>query len=249
MHFGWRWVGLLASDDDDGESFIQILTFLFAQNDICVAYLHQLTGSSRAWEPSYSNYMSIVYSKLLKTDVNVVIVSGDFHSLSTLVMKIELNQIYTHLGKVWITTARWDFTQSVFWANFPAEAFQGALSFSVHGNPVPQFQDFLTSIKPDESLMYFLCFFWRFVFNCNIKYEHFSHCENTNHCTGKENLGLVPVYKFELNMGVQSLSVYNAAYAVAHALHAIHVSSQRRMMDKSKAGRLNIQPWQVKAII
>lgn len=250
LRFRWTWVGLIASDDDVGESFIQSLTLLLSQNDICVAYMHQLLGTNKAWEPSYSDYLTIVYAKLLKTDVNVVIASGDYHSLGTLIMKIQQNQHYTHLGKVWITTARWDFTQSIFIYNFPAEALQGALSFSVHGNPMSRFQDFLRTLNPDASLMYFLCFFWQFVFNCNLKDEHFSHCENTNQCTGKEKLGLLPVYKFELDMSVQSHSIYNAAYAVAHALHASYMFRQRVMMDRrSKAGHLHVQPWQVKAII
>uniref|UniRef100_A0A670YRI4 G-protein coupled receptors family 3 profile domain-containing protein n=1 Tax=Pseudonaja textilis TaxID=8673 RepID=A0A670YRI4_PSETE len=51
-------------------------------------------------------------------------------------------------------------------------------------------------------------------------------------CTGKENLQNLPTYMFEMSMTGESYNIYNAIYAVAYALHAMH----------------NLQLWQVKAM-
>ncbi|XP_060137116.1 vomeronasal type-2 receptor 26-like [Zootoca vivipara] len=45
LHFRWTWIGLVVSEDDAGENFVQKLTPLFAQNKICVAFLQKGTAN------------------------------------------------------------------------------------------------------------------------------------------------------------------------------------------------------------
>ncbi|XP_075116241.1 vomeronasal type-2 receptor 26-like [Leptodactylus fuscus] len=42
-HFGWTWVGILASDDDNGEKELQILTKYMRERGICVAFTIKYT--------------------------------------------------------------------------------------------------------------------------------------------------------------------------------------------------------------
>ncbi|XP_015284635.1 PREDICTED: vomeronasal type-2 receptor 26-like [Gekko japonicus] len=38
LHFHWNWIGIVAPDDDSGENFIQALTPMLDQNNICVEF-------------------------------------------------------------------------------------------------------------------------------------------------------------------------------------------------------------------
>nr|XP_028560232.1 vomeronasal type-2 receptor 26-like [Podarcis muralis] len=242
LHFKWTWVGLFVSDDDDGETFLQILTPLLAHNGICVAFSHRVENLKRDSEKDVSKI-----GLLLLRDVNVLVVSGNSRSLWNLITKIEHAEFFKtdNFAKVWIITARWDFTQQRFF-RFPTATFSGTLYFSAHRDPVPEFHDFLKNIKPDPSLMHFLCIFWRFLFTCTFPNENFAHCEYGKRCTGKEELETASVIMFEIDMTGESYSVYNAVYAIAHALHSIHGSRQRTRLQ---GGTTNVQPWQLHAAL
>ncbi|XP_070795158.1 vomeronasal type-2 receptor 26-like [Pituophis catenifer annectens] len=64
-------------------------------------------------------------------------------------------------------------------------------------------------------------------------------------CTGKENLRNLPSYVFETSMEGESYNIYNAIYAVAHALHAMHGSGARPTMMRFGKRISNIQSWQI----
>lgn len=248
LHFHWIWVGLIVSDDDDGESFVQILTSLLAENSICVAYLHREGGSHGISDYASHTYMADINSKLLLPEVNVVIVSGDYDSLHNLAIHLRQSELLfdIHTGKVWISTARWDFTQMVSLFVSPPQTLQGALSFSAHTNPVPRFQDFLKTLKPDKPLKFFLCLFWYSLFRCDILNSKRSRCDLSDKCTGKETLENSPI-AFEMDMSSESYSIYNAVYAVAHALESIHELRKRTVLKSGKLEPWSVQPWQVKS--
>ncbi|XP_060089036.1 vomeronasal type-2 receptor 26-like [Heteronotia binoei] len=41
LHFHWNWIGIVAPDDDSGENFIQALTPMLEQNNICVEFIQR----------------------------------------------------------------------------------------------------------------------------------------------------------------------------------------------------------------
>ncbi|XP_026543869.1 vomeronasal type-2 receptor 26-like [Notechis scutatus] len=41
-HFGWNWIGLIASDDESGEVFLQNIQPKLFQNDICIAWMQSI---------------------------------------------------------------------------------------------------------------------------------------------------------------------------------------------------------------
>nr|XP_034992848.1 vomeronasal type-2 receptor 26-like [Zootoca vivipara] len=70
-------------------------------------------------------------------------------------------------------------------------------------------------------------------------------------CTGEERLESLPAGVFEMHMTGQSYSIYNAAYAVAHALHAISSSRSphRAVTVGYSVGFPSLQTWQINSFL
>lgn len=173
----------------------------------------------------------------------MVVVNGDSQSLVALAIVLHINEfvIKPHIGKVWITPPQWDFISETGHESFCTKTFHGTLSFLVPTNPVPGFKDFLQNLKPDKSLTHFLCFFLQKAFRCC----HNGKSKDCETCTGEEKLDTLPASRFEMEMSGQSYHIYNALYAVAHALHAMYLFRLRTVWNKGKAKHSNIEPWQV----
>lgn len=223
---------------------MQKLTPLLAQNTICVAFLKKTSiTKNRNWK-IVAQEMMYLWSTFVETAANVIIISGDFQSLVALTTVLHTAEFVRkpYIGKVWIAPPQWDFTGEIRSEGFCTKTFQGALSFSTSQNAVPGFKDFLQNLKPDKPLTRFLCVFLQRAFECCLQ-RRLKDCEP---CTGEEKLENLPSTRFEMEMSDQSYRIYNAIYAVAHALHAVDVSRQRIMGGRGKSKHLSIEPWQVR---
>ncbi|XP_054836276.1 vomeronasal type-2 receptor 26-like [Eublepharis macularius] len=76
LHFHWNWIGIIAPDDDSGENFIQALTPMLAQNDICVEFTKRTLSELSMVHAPITDYFNLV-SAVLQTEAKVVVVSGD----------------------------------------------------------------------------------------------------------------------------------------------------------------------------
>ncbi|XP_066485598.1 vomeronasal type-2 receptor 26-like [Tiliqua scincoides] len=239
------WIGLIVSEDDSGEGFLQRLTPLLARNSICVAFLERTVIfkdlNFDANKNTVKHNILSIHSKLLSMTANVVVVNGDTQTLLPLVVVLHTAEFHHRavIGKVWITPPQWDFTSKI--EDCCAKTFHGTLCFTTSTRPVPGFQDFLQTLKPDKSLTRFLCLFYKFAFGCcsDVKIK------TCKHCRGKEKLESLPQSLFEMEMSDQSYRIYNALYAVAHALNAIYMPRPKTMLNRDASKLLNIEPWQM----
>ncbi|KAL8176505.1 UNVERIFIED_CONTAM: hypothetical protein K2H54_035763 [Gekko kuhli] len=78
-------------------------------------------------------------------EVNVILVHGGILSMDELrIILLEYESVYlSPMERVWIITAKWDFTTVIAWEGFPTQSLNGTLSFALHTNVVPGFEDFL----------------------------------------------------------------------------------------------------------
>ncbi|XP_063158290.1 vomeronasal type-2 receptor 26-like [Candoia aspera] len=239
LHFQWTWVGLIVSDDDDGENFVQNLTLLLAQNNICIAFLKRDTANNYLFA-SYSteNTRKLIIT-LYSTDTSVIILSMGSQLINILTIFLEEIEFLfkEHLGKIWIMPVQWYFSTTPKRELSGRNIFHGSFSFSVQINPVPGFKDFLENLNPDETLHHFFCKFWKFAFHA---------CEK---CEGEEKLERLPAYLFETDMPSESYTIYNTVYAIAHALHAMCLSRQRPFYGKSQCKHWNVQSWQLQSFL
>ncbi|XP_053228410.1 vomeronasal type-2 receptor 26-like isoform X1 [Podarcis raffonei] len=253
LYFHWNWIGLLAPEESSGENFIQTLTPLLTQNDICVAFARRVIPETVTFLQHGRKWMKHV-SDLFKSDVQVVIVFLDSNTLRNLlgpmsVMK-KLNKISAR--KVWVLTAQWDFVTEGSQKQWKGlKSFHGALSFQIHSKEVPGFAQFLSELDPHQPQAdAFLCRWWRVVFDCEFLGSGLIPSRSKRKCTGEEKLEDLPAFVFSVTMTGHSYSIYNAVYSVAHALHDTMRSPGTNRAVMGGVNRLpKLQPWQILAAL
>lgn len=245
LHFQWRWIGLLAMDDDNGDKFLQRLLPELLQNGICEAFTFKIPKQTYL-----ADILDLIlmqqeqYVVLAEKNASVFFVYGKFPSimvLQTLLFAFHVASL-PPLDKVWITTSHWDFYAINVARDLDIQTFHGALSFSVHSNEPLGFQTFLQTVKPFwANGDGFVQDFWELAFDCVIPMSDEEEGSNLT-CTGEEKLESLPQPLFEMLMTGHSYNIYTAVYAVAQALHAVY---QTRTRHRVLCDLQNIQPSQV----
>ncbi|KAH0626206.1 hypothetical protein JD844_001043 [Phrynosoma platyrhinos] len=260
-HFGWTWIGLIVSEDDSGEALLKTLVPWLLQSSICFAFKeivpivkeNWMTSVEETWEVHYK--MARIQFILSSNDTNVILVHGDSQSMLVLQLILMVNEFVEMkpTEKVWIITAQWDFTATFFSGVFTLKSFNGTLSFALSTKKIEGYARYLRTINPTENHDYVATVLWTSAFQCSFPQYDFYVPVNNNatNCTGEEKLSNLPESVFEMGMSGQSYSIYNAVYAIAHALHAMLFSR-----SKHKGGRAggtwdlqNIHPWQLHSFL
>ncbi|KAG6466486.1 type-2 vomeronasal receptor [Crotalus adamanteus] len=251
LHFRWTWIGVLYLDDDNGERFVQNVLPLFPQKGICFDFIQRLPkqGFSNAIETLVEDGIK-TYKIITRDTSNILVIHGELQTMSVLLLLLgipEYLDMDKSKGKVWIMTAQMDFVSYSFKKPQDIDFIHGAISFAVHSTDVLGFQTFLQTINPTlEKEDDFLQIFWEHAFDCSLPKPNKDNVSRRL-CTGKEKLESLPGTIFEMKMTAHSYSIYNAAYAVAHALHFMYLSqSKQRQIGKSTQQKnlLNQVSWQ-----
>nr|XP_060638986.1 vomeronasal type-2 receptor 26-like [Anolis sagrei ordinatus] len=255
LHFNWIWIGVVSMDDDTGEGFVRNVLPTFAQKGICfqfVARLPQITfpgGSGKLLD----GYKEIILF-LIRCTASVAVVHGEIHTIMAIIFVGNTVELFGTLlqrrPKVWVMTAQMEFASLSHHRDMSVHFFHGALSFAVHSEEPLGFKQFLQTRNPYlEKEDKFLWGFWEEAFNCSL-----SDCllgeeddEDMTPCTWKEKLETLSVSVFETSMTSHSYSVYNAVYAVAHALQAMYSSKFKSnpVLNGGREELWNIHPWQI----
>ncbi|XP_053120530.1 vomeronasal type-2 receptor 26-like [Hemicordylus capensis] len=252
-HFAWKWIGLVAPDDDNGESFVLMLMSLLTKHGICIAFTQKVFATFSFIE--IKGQLEEIESTFSQTKANVVVVYGDSHALITLTIWMDLKYQkakWALIGKVWLLTANWDFTamdSKGFWSLKP---FHGALSFTIHTNDVPGFLDYLQTLNPQHPYGNFL--FQKFCKDVWKSAHRISEMPFTmvqTKCTGEEQMKSLPGAVFEKSMSGHSYSTYNAVHVVGHALDEIYTSGSKDRVwrKKDRLQLLNMQQWELHRIL
>ncbi|XP_034954967.1 vomeronasal type-2 receptor 26-like [Zootoca vivipara] len=250
LHFRWTWIGVLHLDDDTGERFSQIVLPMFSQSGICFDFIEKFPQLSFSDDVFQMAENGIERSKMImNSTASALIAHGEIQTMIVLRMLLFTP---TFMGmplktKVWIMTAQMDFTSLSFQSNWDIDSLHGALSFAVSSKELQTFHSFLHAINPTLEKEYdFIRVFWERAFSCLFPGPL---VDNTGGklCTGREKLETLPASVFEMSMTSHSYSVYNAIYAVAHALHAIY-SFESKHKGRANKGRWTFsyqQRWQL----
>uniref|UniRef100_A0A8C6XTN4 Receptor ligand binding region domain-containing protein n=1 Tax=Naja naja TaxID=35670 RepID=A0A8C6XTN4_NAJNA len=241
LHFGWKWVGFLAVDNESGEIFLQKLQLLLSQRGNCYAFSERIPKATYIEE--YINTMQKwihIHQVIIKSKANAVVVYGEIFSMFSLQTLIGLgewqNKTHYSMGKVWIMTAQLDFASTSYQIGEDIHVFHGSISFTVPSGEVQGFKSFLQQrdiFQTNEDS--FLEHFWTQTFRCLFPDSKMAK-HNSEACSGQEKLDNLPSLAFEMSMTGHSYSIYNAVYVVAHALHALYQSKSkhRAVMEREK---------------
>ncbi|XP_032094106.1 vomeronasal type-2 receptor 26-like [Thamnophis elegans] len=255
-HFRWTWIGIFSEDNNNGENFLQKMQPLLLQNRICLAFIERLAQKlhMEGFKEIYYK-INIISMYMLCNKSNTFLVYGESWTiiwLRLVTFVVDPNTKETALlGKVWIMTAQIDFVLSGIQITWDLKMFHGALSFNVHSTTVAGFKEFLQTINPlSEHRDGFRQNVWEQAFDCSFPKPELQGMDNTQ-CTREMKLEDLPAPIFEMEMTGQSYSVYNAVYAVAHALQALHMlKSNRRKTLMGKIPDLpNLQTWQLHSFL
>ncbi|XP_077773980.1 extracellular calcium-sensing receptor-like [Podarcis muralis] len=252
QHFRWTWVGLVVVDDNSGEQFLRILEPLFSKHGICSAFTKRIPQEVRM-EEFINHFSRSSPIDLSREDyrASTMIMYGE--SLTILRLKTFIHSPESEntqnplFGKVWIVTTQTDFILTGAARGWDFQMFQGAILFAIHTKEVPGFREFLQNINPTRTERDgFLQNFWEQAFDCLFPDPGMPVMDDDT-CTGEERPESLIAGLFEMHMTGHSYSIYNAVYALAHALHAIDFSKSKR---RSKIVGSNIQlqslqPWQL----
>ncbi|XP_077774232.1 vomeronasal type-2 receptor 26-like [Podarcis muralis] len=254
QHFGWTWIGLIISDDDIGEILLRTLMPWLYQNNICVAFKEVIPTPKEVFDKALLTNKNLArISRILFSAVTkVILVHGESRTMESLRMVLYVHELHERKPeeRVWIITAQWDFTTVPVKYAFTPKTFNGTLSFTRHTNYMAKYEEFLETVHPNQSTLYYIHHFWSVSFMCAFPSLGIV-AEDIKNCTGKETLKSLSGLVFEMGMSGQSYSIYNAVYAVAHALHAMFSSRSRQKatLNGATGNGSNVYPWQLHSFL
>ncbi|XP_053120366.1 vomeronasal type-2 receptor 26-like [Hemicordylus capensis] len=256
LYFHWIWIGIIRSDDESGEKFVQTLIPMLFQKGICIAVTEKMPAISQAVDMLSSlEPLTAKGNSLSSPKVQVYVVNARAQTMGCLTWMIYFSGVFEgaegvekiSIGKVWVMTAQWDFSFQTLHRAFDIQVYNGALSFSIHTSEVLRFPRFLQILGPKlQQGDDFFRAFWENVFSCSF-YDSHENQKDVDTCTGQEKLESLPGTLFERSMTGQSYSTYNAVHAIAQALHKISTSNpkHRALIDRGILKHPNLQPWQL----
>ncbi|XP_070584770.1 vomeronasal type-2 receptor 26-like [Erythrolamprus reginae] len=249
LHFKWTWIGVIASEDDNGDVFVQDILPLYSQKGICVDFLEVMSKMSFSSDIADTATEWFATSRIvIGSSANTVIIQGEIHTMSVLRTMFHFSQFYevTIESRVWIMTAQMDFASPGLTRDWNIHFLHGALSFAVHTNQPRGFHQFLKERNPDsENTDGFIRIFWKDAFNCDLSQSNLQE-RDEDICTGKEKLDNLPRTLFAINMSGHSYSIYSAVYIMVYALYAITSSKlkERTIIKSRRQQYLLEEPWQ-----
>ncbi|XP_070588609.1 vomeronasal type-2 receptor 116-like [Erythrolamprus reginae] len=216
---------------------------ILKEKEICLAFTEMLKSDN-----IYSTVKKLLDVFPTWSKVEVVILFGDSNSISSIQVALYTYEKIrnTPLRKVWIVTSHWKLnavSQNILQV---IKLFQGALHFRDHTMDISEFRHFILLLDPlNPQGDVFLPPWWEIVFGCKIPKPGKSPPKGEKQCTGKENLCNLPNYIFETKMTGESYNIYNAIYALAHALHALYGSGTQPTMMRLGKRISNVPSWQI----
>uniref|UniRef100_A0A803TCK5 G-protein coupled receptors family 3 profile domain-containing protein n=1 Tax=Anolis carolinensis TaxID=28377 RepID=A0A803TCK5_ANOCA len=211
LYFQWKWIGVMYFKSEMGERFAHKVLPMFMQKGICFDFIKAAVLINFFSEIETMKNELIETSYLVGTSTaNAVIIHGEIQSIVVFRIWIEIPFYFDlpKINKVWIMTAEIDF------ALLPIQRDWDL-----------RFHEFLQDRKPDtDQEDGFIGDFWQQAFMCSFPRLNLDESPE-NICTEENKLETLPMSVFEMSMTSHSYSIYNAVYAVAHALHDMDSSN------------------------
>uniref|UniRef100_A0A8D0BKU5 G-protein coupled receptors family 3 profile domain-containing protein n=1 Tax=Salvator merianae TaxID=96440 RepID=A0A8D0BKU5_SALMN len=235
LHFQWTWIGLFASDNDNGERFMRTIMPLLTLSGICRAFSDKIPEVT--FHYLWHRQSSRPLCPLMWEVTRVFLYYADRPSFYNGILCISSylqNLEGTFAGKIWIMTSSWDITSTIsercFWHS------QCFFSFVVH---------LRNQKKHNDSVMILLLKSCFKRFRCSYAKSRLS-VKGWVRCEQKEDL---PLDQLEQALTIDNCYIHSAVHAVVRALHSASSSrckeSARLKAEDRKLAFQKPEPWQV----
>ncbi|XP_066566397.1 extracellular calcium-sensing receptor-like [Amia ocellicauda] len=232
-YFGWTWVGAIRSDNDYGNSGMDIFIKVAQQDGICIEYSEAIGGTY-----SYRKFVDTV--DIIKRSSSKVIVAF----ISPLDMDILVKELLIQnvTGFQWVGSESW-ITNRFLSSKESYSILGGAIGFAVNNAEIPGLKDFLLSVRLSDILVDDrFKRLWESVFKCTVAAQENDAAKST--CTGKEK-ELYNKYSDVSDLSLP-INVYKAVYAVAHSLQSLLTCKHGKgTFNDKRCTKKNIEPLQV----
>ncbi|OCT81535.1 hypothetical protein XELAEV_18028358mg [Xenopus laevis] len=245
-HFGWKWVGLIVSDDETGLWAGEIVERELKKDGVCLAFFIKINIRTM---PFYNPIKFIEI--LVKSTANVIVLLVSLMYIDFILFFFAMFEIPEKLWIVSSTLLR--VLDSPFTHN--RIIFNGMLSISSLQGEIPGFREFVHGLNSSELP-------GRILFpNVSGRLSDCKMSDTTQiipsrtgislpNCTESEFFyGLVLSLNDTMNFRI-SYGVYTAVYTMALALHKLYIEQKLANHPGQRAGlQIHIKPWQLNDII
>uniref|UniRef100_D3ZE87 G-protein coupled receptors family 3 profile domain-containing protein n=1 Tax=Rattus norvegicus TaxID=10116 RepID=D3ZE87_RAT len=207
LYFNWNWIGLIISDNDEGNQFLSELKKEAQNKEICFAFVNMMAID----DISFYDKTEMYYNQIVMSSTNVIIIYGETDSIIELSFRMWESPV---IQRIWVTKSELDFPTSKRDLNHGT--FYGTLTFLHHHGEISEFKNFVEMWDHLRSRnLNLLISEWKY-----FSYETSgSNCKILRNFTSNSSLEWLTEQKFQMAFNDESNSVYNAVYAMAHALH------------------------------
>ncbi|XP_078524801.1 extracellular calcium-sensing receptor-like [Lissotriton helveticus] len=237
IHFGWTWVGIIATDDNYGQLGSQLVQQELIKAEGCVAFKEYILPSRPA-----KNVFHIV-QVIKNSTAKAIVVFTSYPYLPPLLDEIVKQNV---TGKIWIASESWS-TYSPLSIDKYSKILAGTIGFAIRSGEMASFQKYFTSIRPSTlEGDTFVIKFWEAVFGCQwLPKGTLISEQKTRNCTGAEKLETLPINSM-MDFRI-TYNIYNAVYATAQSLEDLRICMQDRVvpLQEKCANILEFHPWQI----
>ncbi|KAM9481479.1 vomeronasal type-2 receptor 1 [Clarias gariepinus] len=257
LHFGWTWVGTIASDDDYGKYGIKRFKEVVEEAGVCISFAETL--------PKYTNPEAIarIVRTIRDSTAKIIVVFSSDVDLGPLVEELLLNNI---TNRTWIASENWVTSARIARQPNIMSMLGGTIGFAIPRADIPGLQEHLLKIDPYQDSL--TEEFWETAFNCTLSYNQAlrnaraklatevgnatasraaARLAPHGLCTGTESLMILNNTYSDVSQLRLTYNVYKAVYAVAYALHNLEycVPGKGPFVGGTCADITKFEPWQL----
>ncbi|XP_003515753.1 vomeronasal type-2 receptor 116-like, partial [Cricetulus griseus] len=236
LHFSWNWIGLVISDNDQGTQFLSYLRREMEKSTVCLAFVNKIPINKQL----YMSRAELYYNQIETSSANVVIIYGDPDS--TLAVSFQMWQS-RGLQRLWVINSHWDVITSK--RDFMLDSSHMTLAFAHHHGEISGFKNFC---QPINSLKYtdeYLAMMEWMNFNCDIST---SNCKTLRNYSSNLSVEWLVAQTFDMAFSDGLYDIYNAVYALAHALNEMAIQQvETQPMGNGKGDHSNC--WKLNSFL
>ncbi|CAH7412175.1 LOC101843668 [Phodopus roborovskii] len=207
LHFNWTWVGLVISDNDQGTQFLSYLRREMAKNILCFAFVNMIPLNMQL----YMSRAEVYYNQIKTSSTNVIIIYGDTDSTLTMSFRMWKSR---GLQRIWVITSQWDVPTSK--RDVMIDSSLMSLGFAHHHGDISGFKNFVQTLSPLKCTDEYLKRLEWMNFNCEVSV---SNCKTLKNYSSNASIEWLMVQTFDMVFSDGSYDIYNAVYALSHAVH------------------------------